>query len=108
MNNHTYTIFILSFVFSNNFSGEINSAQFGTVCWTVIGILIAVFLVSTALLVYALYSYREEGRIVIPIEKVCSHFFSALKLRQVQTQMEKNLRTQNEYFTAKLHSQVGH
>ncbi|PAV80619.1 hypothetical protein WR25_12640 [Diploscapter pachys] len=71
-------------------TGEINSAQFGTVCWTVIGILIAVFLVSTALLVYALYSYREE----------------ALKLRQVQTQMEKNLRTQNEYFTAKLHSQM--
>uniref|UniRef100_A0A7I5ECD6 VWFA domain-containing protein n=1 Tax=Haemonchus contortus TaxID=6289 RepID=A0A7I5ECD6_HAECO len=65
-------------------------AAFGSTCWLVTCILLAILLLTILVLGYAVYAYWKEGRTL------------GVKLKE----MEKALRTQNEFFTAKLHSQM--
>ncbi|KAK6057403.1 hypothetical protein COOONC_05082, partial [Cooperia oncophora] len=70
--------------------GGAKSASFGSICWLVTGILVAVLLLTILVLGCALHSYRNEGH----------------ELGRKLKEMEKSLRTQNEFFTAKLHAQM--
>lgn len=70
--------------------GSSKIAGFGRTCWLVTGILAAVLLLSILILGYAVYAYRREGQ----------------QMDRRLKEMEKTLRTQNEFFTAKLHSQM--
>ncbi|EYC08144.1 hypothetical protein Y032_0067g17 [Ancylostoma ceylanicum] len=72
------------------FSGNTQKAAFGTTCWLVTGILAGVLLLCLLVLGYAVYAYRREAKVL------------SYKLKE----MEKTLRSQNEFFTAKLHSQM--
>ncbi|KIH58418.1 von Willebrand factor type A domain protein [Ancylostoma duodenale] len=65
-------------------------AAFGATCWLVTGILAGVLLLCLLVLGYAVYAYRRETKVL------------SYKLKE----MEKTLRSQNEFFTAKLHSQM--
>ncbi|WKY11056.1 hypothetical protein Q1695_002975 [Nippostrongylus brasiliensis] len=65
-------------------------AAFGSTCWLVTGIMAAVFILTILILGYSVYAYRRQGK----------------QLEWRLKEMEKTLRTQNEFFTAKLHSQM--
>ncbi|KAL6740895.1 hypothetical protein Aduo_014203 [Ancylostoma duodenale] len=71
-------------------SGNTQKAAFGATCWLVTGILAGVLLLCLLVLGYAVYAYRRETKVL------------SYKLKE----MEKTLRSQNEFFTAKLHSQM--
>ncbi|RCN50666.1 hypothetical protein ANCCAN_03279 [Ancylostoma caninum] len=70
--------------------GNTQKAAFGTTCWLVTGILAGILLLCLLVLGYAVYAYRRETKVL------------SYKLKE----MEKTLRSQNEFFTAKLHSQM--
>ncbi|CAJ0591243.1 unnamed protein product [Cylicocyclus nassatus] len=67
-----------------------NAAVFGSTCWLVTGILAAILLLCLLVFGYAVYAYRRESKTL------------SYKLKE----MEKTLRSQNEFFTAKLHAQM--
>ncbi|VDK46834.1 unnamed protein product [Cylicostephanus goldi] len=67
-----------------------SAAVFGSTCWLVIGILGAILLLCLLVFGYAVYAYRQESKTL------------SYKLKE----MEKTLRAQNEFFTAKLHAQM--
>ncbi|VDL79660.1 unnamed protein product [Nippostrongylus brasiliensis] len=71
-------------------SGSTRVAAFGSTCWLVTGIMAAVFILTVLILGYSVYAYRRQGK----------------QLEWRLKEMEKTLRTQNEFFTAKLHSQM--
>ncbi|CAB3396952.1 unnamed protein product [Caenorhabditis bovis] len=64
--------------------------RFGPLCWIIIGGLLLLFLLIACCLGYAIYTYQDENR----------------RLKYRLSESEKNLRKQNEYFTAQLHSQM--
>ncbi|CAJ0937209.1 unnamed protein product, partial [Mesorhabditis belari] len=63
---------------------------FGTLCWIVTTLLFIVFLLTCCCLLYAVYVYREDNK----------------RLKYEYAEVERNLRKQNEYFTARIHRQM--
>ncbi|CAJ0582701.1 unnamed protein product, partial [Mesorhabditis spiculigera] len=63
---------------------------FGTLCWIVTTLLFIVFLLISCCLFYAIYVYREDNK----------------RLKYVIAEKERDLRKQNEYFTARIHRQM--
>ncbi|KAK6756543.1 hypothetical protein RB195_014765 [Necator americanus] len=70
--------------------GTTQKAAFGATCWLVTGILAGVLLLCLLVFGYAVYAYRRESKVL------------SYRLKE----MENKLRSQNEFFTAKLHTQM--
>ncbi|CAD6186751.1 unnamed protein product [Caenorhabditis auriculariae] len=66
------------------------TTRFGSLCWIIIAVTVVIAALLLLILAYAIHSFREENK----------------RLRYRMIENERALRKQNEYFTAKLHSQM--